>query len=41
MAMKRISKLPSRDRNLMLLQVVVTAAFGAVMGCVISYYLFY
>ena len=39
--MKRISQLPTRDRNLVLLQVVVTAAFGAVIGCVISYYLIF
>jgi len=39
--MKRISQLPKRDRNLMLLQVLVTAAFGAVTGCVISYYLIF
>ena len=39
--MKRISQLPTRDRNLVLLQVVVTAAFGAVMGCIISYYLIF
>ena len=39
--MKRISQLPKHDRNIMLLQVVVTAAFGAVMGCVISYYLIF
>jgi hypothetical protein len=38
---KRISKPPTRDRNLMLLQVVVTAAFGAIIGCAISYYLIF
>jgi predicted lysophospholipase L1 biosynthesis ABC-type transport system permease subunit len=39
--MKRISQLPKRDRNLILLQVLVCAAFGAVTGCVISYYLIF
>jgi len=39
--MKRISKLPKYDRKLMLLQVALCAAFGAVMGCVISYYLLF
>ena len=40
--MKRISKLPNKyDRNLMLFQVVVCAAMGAVTGCVISYYLLF
>jgi len=39
--MKRISQLPERDRNIMLLQVVMTATFGAVIGCVIGYYLLF
>jgi len=39
--MKRISQLPKRDRNLMLLQVLVAATFGAVAGCVITYYLLF
>ena len=39
--MKRISQLPKRDRNIMLLQVLVAAGFGAVMGCVIGYYLIF
>jgi hypothetical protein len=39
--MKRISQLPTRDRNVMLLQVLVAAGFGAVIGCAISYYLLF
>jgi len=39
--MKRISQLPKRDRNVMLLQVLVAASFGAVIGCVIGYYLIF
>jgi len=39
--MKRISQLPKHNRNLILLQVMVCAAFGAVTGCVISYYLLF
>jgi hypothetical protein len=39
--MKRISQLPKHDRNVMLLQVLVASTFGAVMGCVIGYYLIF
>ena len=39
--LRAVSQLPKRDRNIMLLQVLVVSGFGAVVGCVIGYYLLF
>ena len=39
--MKKVSKTPNEVRNQLLFQVLMTASFGAVVGCVISYYLLF